>query len=104
MKIEPIKNLRKPAYAVGAAMLTAALLTGCPSDEVLKVRRGSGNGPLVPEGDVPMTIETDVELDGDVAETIETDVELEGEIAETFETDETEEEFMLEGDVAVEDA
>ena len=87
MKIVPVKNYKKPLYAVGVATcVVACAIAGCKD---------------------PKETEEIIELDGDVAiETSETDVELDGDVAiETSETDGTDEtsELILDGEVEVAD-
>lgn len=33
MKIEPKHDLKKPAYVLGALLMAAVILTGCPDDK-----------------------------------------------------------------------
>ena len=93
MKIVPVKNYKKPLYAVGVATcVVACAIAGCKD---------------------PKETEEIIELDGDVAiETSETDVELAGEetvdpawTCGTDETDGTDEtsELILDGEVEVAD-
>ncbi len=99
MKIQPVKNYKKPCYAAAlASLLTATAMTGC--------------GPEIESGvaapvDSPAP-ETEVQLDGDVAVDVpseesedETPVMLDGDvIMETEESTCPETDLLLAGDIA----
>lgn len=97
MKIEPKHNLKKPAYAIGAAVLATTLLTGCPGVSV------DGMISSLPPSEESTCPTSEFVLDGDVQM-----IPTEPESVETSEsgqdgTEETTEVFVLDGDVAVED-
>lgn len=76
MKIEPVKNYKKPNYAMRlASIITAAgSLAGCSTSPQL-------DGDVTVADTEPATTATDVTFMGDVETTEETCVELDGDIA-----------------------
>lgn len=95
MKIEPVKNYRKPNYAMRfASIITAAgSLAGCNSMQlegdtsIIETDPATTDVEFVGEVE-PATDETDVELDGDViCEPAETEVFIDGDVV--FIEDET---------------
>ena len=100
MKIEPKRNLKKPAYAIGMAVLTTTLLTGCPGVRV------DGMVSTLPPSEEVSQPTSEFVLDGDM-QMIPTDTESiepseSGQDTTEETTEETTEVFILDGETAPE--
>ena len=68
MKIEPKHDIKKPAYAIGMAVLATTLLTGCPGiKKEAEELRTAGVAVVTPASEESSSSEEEFVLAGDVA-------------------------------------